>query len=342
MTDRNPAAAESLTDLSGLVYGVHVQGSLPTGFERYLRPKGEPAVAGEAAIEASYRAIRRLPKVDRIWLAEPTARASERLALFRQSIGFGLTVSCDGSGLFRIAPGAIGIEWLPGGAGPAHYFFSYALPLWLESRRVPVLHASAVSFENRVVAFVGQSGIGKSTLCAELVRSGCYFVTDDGLPLREDERGNWHCAPGPPLIRLWPSALERRLGISAGELPKVRSSLDKRMMPCAPTYDSDTTAGLELAAVYLLEGQPEGDMEVSICACTARESLVHLIEHSLAAAPAAALGLSTRRFGQLSRIAEWTPVRRLRYPSGADGSERIREAIGEDISHIAAARSRRD
>jgi len=319
-------------DVSGLVYGIHIHGNLPAGFQLYIRSQVEHNVNRESSIDVRYRVIRRLPEVEEIWVGQPGPQATGRFALFRERGGFGLTVACEGSGVFRLRPKAIEIEWLPEGTGAAHYFFSHALPLWLESRGIPVLHASAVAFGDRAVAFVGQSGIGKSTLCAGLVRSGCHFVVDDGVPLRKDGNGDWRCAHGPPLLRLWPSALEDRLGVSSKELPRVHDSLEKRMMPCSNDNVANTAAGLRLASVYVLDRQPEDSSQVTISACTARESLVRLIEHSVAGAPVAVLGLSAQRLEQLSRVVSQIPVKTLRYPSGDDPCQLISEAILEDLA----------
>ncbi|HSJ27072.1 MAG TPA: hypothetical protein VLB67_02610, partial [Acidimicrobiia bacterium] len=48
------------------------------------------------------------------------------------------------------------------------------------------LHASAVGIDGRIVAFVGESGVGKSTLAWALVKAGADPVSDDLLPIRFD------------------------------------------------------------------------------------------------------------------------------------------------------------
>lgn len=337
MTVAKRQRSEDLIDLGGLVFGTHIRGALPAGFQPYLwSPLDDPADR-RRLIEVSYRTVCGLPAVEEIWVAEPGPETIGRFALFREPGGIGLTVSGQGTGLFRLTAGAIAIDWSPEGAGAAHYFFSHALPLWLESRGVPVLHASAVSFSDRAVAFVGGSGVGKSTLCAGLVRSGCHFVADDGLPLFEDEQGEWRCAHGPPLFKLWPTALEDRLGVPAGHLPRVHEGLEKRLLPSPRRDSTDPATGLEVATVYVLERQPEDSGGVTSTACTARESLVLLIEHSLAGGPLAALGLSAQRLERLARLAARTPVRRLRYPTGGDSWRLVRQAILKDLSATGTA-----
>lgn len=326
---RDRGEGGGLLDLSGVVYGVRVRGRLPAAFRSYLLPL---AAGSAGSLDLGYRIVDELPEAEETWASEALGPGGTvRFALVRLPEGFGLTVAGEGRGLFRCTPRSIRIEWRAPGTGAPHYLFTYALPLWLETEGVPVLHASAVSAGGRAVAFVGRSGVGKSVLCAELLRLGCGFVADDGLALRRDEgraaRGGWLSFPGPPLLRLWPSGLESRLEIPAHTLPRVHESLDKRRLPLS----GEGTGALPLAAVYVLRRDPEEGGEVGISAYGPREALVRLIEHSVAAAPAAALGLSGRRLDLLAELAETVPVRQLRFPSGADSAERILEAIGGDL-----------
>lgn len=277
----------------------------------------------------SYRAIGELPAVDEIW--ESAAGPGARFALFRLPEGFGLTVSGEGRGLFRCTQRSIGIEWTDPGAAAPHCLITYALPLWLETRGVPVLHGSAVTFGERAVAFVGPSGGGKSVLSVELLRLGCRFLADDGLALRRDAAGRWRGYQGPPVSRLWPGALEGRLGIAPHGLPRVHATVDKRKMFVDGGSRVAEPAGMPLAAVYVLERRPEADGPVTISGCGASDALVRLIEHGVAAGPAAALGASARRLELLADLVETTPVRRLRFPSSADSATRIRQAISRDL-----------
>lgn len=343
MMDREREEGARPAELSGVVYGVRVHGRLPEAFRPYLLREVEESVDPTGSVAVSHRLVDELPEVEEIWVSEAEGpRFRGRFALFRQPEGFGLAVSAEGRGLFRCAPGSIRIEWTAPGTGAEHYLFSYALPLWLETRGAPVLHGSAVSFEGRAVAFLGQSGTGKSMLCAELLRLGCGFVADDALALHRaegrdggrDARGAWRCAPGPPLIRLWPSGIEGRLEIAAGGLPRVHDTLEKRWLPVSGGSVPLPASGLPLAALYVLERRPQAGGPVEISACGARDALVRVIEHSVAAAPAAALGLSGRRLERLADLVEKTPVRVLGYPSGADSAARVRAAILGDLGSV--------
>lgn len=78
------------------------------------------------------------------------------------------------------------------------------LALQLYLRGELVLHASAVDVGGAAVAFVGRSGMGKSTMAALMCAGGASLITDDVL--RVDGDGEW------PVARLGASELRLRKG----------------------------------------------------------------------------------------------------------------------------------
>lgn len=103
--------------------------------------------------------------------------------------------------------------------------------LMLNLRGQSVLHASAVAVDGVALAFVGQSGRGKSTLAALMCVDGADLVTDDVLVFD----------PGPPVLCLG-GASELRLRESAAgiatDLPAAsavtRATADKRLAFAPP------------------------------------------------------------------------------------------------------------
>ncbi len=98
-----------------------------------------------------------------------------------------------------------------------------------------VLHASAVEIKNTALAFVGNSGMGKSTLAALLCSNGARLITDDTLRLKF-YKNTVSCFPGTSEIRLRPNAEnvaklfpETLIGISADKrfIVRVSSSLNE-------------------------------------------------------------------------------------------------------------------
>ena len=105
-----------------------------------------------------------------------------------------------------------------------------ALVLALAMRGTWCLHASAALFNDQVTAFVGESGQGKSTLAVYLSNADWRLVTDDILPVRQDQAGAriWphfpqlklKAQPGAALAQHLP--LNRICVLAQAELPELR------------------------------------------------------------------------------------------------------------------------
>lgn len=319
-----------LDEVDGVVFGVAVAGRLPAGFAAYLQPRDRGGEEPASTLRVRFERVEAPPADDEIWAMEPTNPKEARFGLHRRADGFGLTVASEGHGFFLCNPSEIRIGWTAAETDTAAYhFFSHALPLWLEWRGEPLLHGSSVVFGERAVGFLGSSGSGKSLLAMELDRLGCAVLADDALVLRRDGRGSWRTFPGPPLVRLWPSGLDR-LGLVADGLQRVREAVAKRHVP-ARSDAGRSQRGLPLAALYLLERRTASDGPATVSPAPPREALVRLLEHGVAAEPVAALGLAARRFELLGDVVEAVPVRRLDYPSGPRAAARVRRAIDADL-----------
>ena len=88
-----------------------------------------------------------------------------------------------------------------------HLLLNQVLPLVLSRRGRLVLHAGAVSIRGEVIAFIGPTGSGKSTLVAACANAGAEVVADDSVVISQD-RDRWIAWPSYPAIRLWPSAAD--------------------------------------------------------------------------------------------------------------------------------------
>lgn len=89
-----------------------------------------------------------------------------------------------------------------------------------------VLHASAVRRGGHALAFVGASGMGKSTLAAALCGTGCDLVADDVLRVDLDDAGAARVHPGSTESRLRHNAR----GLADGAPPgAARPTADGRL-----------------------------------------------------------------------------------------------------------------
>ena len=116
------------------------------------------------------------------------------------------------------------------------------------------LHATAVLTEHGVLAFLGNSGDGKSPLAAFLVRHGCKLVTDDMLVLVRDCRG-WLAQPGPPRLKLYRAMADHLLGAAPNQIP-MNPETTKLIIPLDTSQCA--TEAHQLRAIYILTEASDG------------------------------------------------------------------------------------
>ena len=155
------------------------------------------------------------------WCAPGEARVHPTFAAWvTPSGGEWLTFADDDGGYlltfaehtqFHVSRDAGHVEVRPSIATPPattrHLLLNQVLPLVLSRRGRLVLHASAVSWNGSVTAFIGRSGAGKSTMAAACAAAGALVVTDDCLVLRRDT-ACWLAVPCDAGVRLWPNTLD--------------------------------------------------------------------------------------------------------------------------------------
>ncbi len=108
-----------------------------------------------------------------------------------------------------------------------------------------VLHASAVEVDGKALAFVGQSGQGKTTVATLLATEGYPLVTDDLLPV-DSHDGEVTCVPGGIELRVREKSQELADWLGS-DVPRRRTA-DERLAVAVPVTPSDR---LPLGAVVI-------------------------------------------------------------------------------------------
>lgn len=110
-----------------------------------------------------------------------------------------------------------------------HLYLNQVLPLALSRQGRLAFHASAVTAPGGTIAFLGKSGLGKSTLATQFARSGESFLTDDGLLLTPAD-GGFVVQPNHPSIRLWDDSQRALLSHDAPIAPPVSYTNKLRLL----------------------------------------------------------------------------------------------------------------
>ena len=87
-----------------------------------------------------------------------------------------------------------------------HLYINQLVPLALSRQGRPAFHASVVTVPGGAVAFLGKTGMGKSTLAASFALEGAAFLTDDALLI--DESHGVRAMPSHASLRLWEDSIE--------------------------------------------------------------------------------------------------------------------------------------
>ena len=190
------------------------------------------------------------------------------------------------------------------------------------------LHATAVLTEQGVIAFVGESGRGKSTLGALFVRHGCRLVTDDMLLLTH-ERDGCMAHPGPPRIKLYRAIADRIFGGASCGIP-MNPLTDKLIMPL--TDEQVVRQPAATSALYLIRDNQGRGRPPRPCI---RELSPAAAFPEILAATAGHYALErdrlTRQFEFVRRLVEHVPIKTLSYPRDTASMSSLRDAVLGDL-----------
>jgi hypothetical protein len=189
-----------------------------------------------------------------------------------------------------------------------HLFLNQIVPLALSQQGRLVLHGSAVNSGGRALAFLGDSGQGKSTLAGHFASHGMPFLTDDGLFIDQlDDRAR--VVPGHRSIRLWADSESSLLPSSSQKADEVQFTSKGRFH--ADGVFKHCPDAIDLQCIYLL--RKSGVDSVQISPMPAAAAFMALVNHSflLDTESSEVLG---RHFSQLQALIRTTKVFSLDYP----------------------------
>ncbi len=193
------------------------------------------------------------------------------------------------------------------------------------------LRAAAVDGPAGCCAFLGDAGIGKSTLAAAFVRRGWSLVCDDYLQfgLSQDEIT---IVSGHGNLRLWPDSIAAAFN-DGRPLQSVQDCRKKRVQ----VTGMDPIYPVRLSRVYLLTSPEKTlDTRIEIDAAPAGEALVELVRHAFCL-DVCDRQMLERQFSRLQRLVEYVPICRLTYPRDFAHLQAVAVAITDDLRSGAKA-----
>lgn len=305
------------------LYGLAVRSSLPLNAPR-LRA-GDAAVTISPASRSYFKRISpEIPGSKAGIFYRPLADHSIYIRFF----GFmRFHVSADGR---RIAYETLSRFDLKKTAAPLVFLQTNVLSFSLLKRDTEVLHASAVVFREKAVAFLGESGYGKSTTAASLMKAGCSLLTDDLLVIRK-KSGRFSTPHGIPHIKLWPKAAK---AMAAGLMPagKMNPTAQKLILslPHTERLQKDYPVGL----LYILWPRfGKGSREIRIRKLKPMEGAISLIKssHNLVLQDAVRL---RRQMDFTAELAKRVHVRAVSFPRHFGRITALRKKLLRDMERF--------
>ncbi len=214
-----------------------------------------------------------------------------------------------------------------------HLLLDQVMPLVLSLGPQLVLHASALATADGALAFVGESGRGKSTLVASFAAHNMPLLTDDCLLLRPAPVG-FLAVPSYPSLRLWRDVVADVVEPGVPLFP-IAGYTDKLRLNARGKQPAVTP----LRAVFVLAPQPtdrSGDDTVSITPLSPRtafsELLTHLHRLDTDDRDTTAVG-----FDLLGHLATVVPVHRLTFAHDLSQLPTVRAAVLSTVAPLARA-----
>jgi len=182
-----------------------------------------------------------------------------------------------------------------------------AIGLLLHLRGFITLHASAVAIQDRAVAFVGHTGMGKSTTAAALHSRGHSIVTDDLLVL--DTAGDSvQVYPGFPHLKLTSESITKSANEDPNHVPKIDPEGPKHSFAAEKNFRDEP---LPLRCIYVLDYQEDGSSAPFSEAIKGKDACIELVRNSYVARLLPEEAVSPKHLKQSADIAQAVPVRRL-------------------------------
>jgi hypothetical protein len=209
----------------------------------------------------------------------------------------------------------------------ASLFMGSVLAVALALKGCCVLHGSAVEVGGRALAFVGASGMGKTTVAAMFCVAGARLVTDDVLRVECRQERAW-CFSGSSELRLRPAAAELAEKL---ESSVRRDTVDKRFaVRAAPAATGRLGLGAIVAPVWAL-----GTEKLVIERLRGTDAMLELVRFPRTVGWVDS-ETARRDFGVLASLAREVPIYRAGLPWGppfrADVAQALLASIGPDAS----------
>jgi len=140
-----------------------------------------------------------------------------------------------------------------------HLYVNQLVPLALSRQGQPTFHASVVAISGGAVAFLGKTGMGKSTLAASFALNESPFLSDDALLVEETSSG-CNVLPSHATLRLWEDSVTALVKVNKPKTTSISYSSKARLL--AGEALAHSAEPQPLLAAYLLESEEASEIDI--------------------------------------------------------------------------------
>jgi HPr Serine kinase C-terminal domain len=203
-----------------------------------------------------------------------------------------------------------------------HLLNDHVAPRIIAQLGALVIHGSAVMIGGRLAIFMGNTGAGKSTLAASLLKRGHQLLGDDAVVITRTDAG-WVGESVYPSLRLFPESITQVFAESV-DTDAMAFYSDKRLVRA----DALITAGpvdVPLGMIFVLT---DGDEGVSHTTLGFADACMMIVENSFTLDPDDAVAAADR-MAKAAGLAAAVPCHALSYPYDF-------AILGDVCRHVAA------
>jgi len=192
----------------------------------------------------------------------------------------------------------------------------------IHQRGLFVLHASTVAIDGRAVAFLGDSGQGKTTMAMAALAEGHRVLSDDVAAV-DAPRETRLVRSGYPAIKLAPAVVDA-FDVDLDPAPGASSVRDRHFHPLRASQFGRSGP---LARLYLLT---DGD-DIGVEPVRGGELVTELVANTYTNALLSGGDPTVRNFRRCEALARSVPTKRLERPRRLDALGQVIEAVETDL-----------
>jgi hypothetical protein len=207
------------------------------------------------------------------------------------------------------------------------YLLNQVLSHCMVAKGMEPLHATCVVVDGMAMAFLGDTGYGKSTLAAAFLKRGYPLLTDDLLMLHFVSSGVL-AFPSLARLKLHPDSSDATMN-SRRSMP-MNNFTTKMILPLGQM--EHVSHSVPLRAVYVLPTR-HGSTTICIRRATGHRALIPIVRNTFNTMWLTEPRL-VRQFAFASRLASAVPIRYLSFPRQLEALPRVVDRLLLDIARV--------